>query len=414
MATTIESVLNDMKRLLSALLLREQRKEQKDNDQERDGDSGDETAGKESDSDEKAKKKQDDKLAKDAEKNLRDKNTSDRRLAEEEKDFLGGQRKRYDQIGSNLASFLVSAAQSLIPPQFQRVASDVATVGSGIVRLGHAAIQEEQLRERGVHESSTSTMEKFFHSATKNVTNSSTSMQPRGTDTVPAMLTPGEFVVNARAAKDNLPLLNQINSGSGHATGGPIYRATGGPVYRAAGGTLSSFVGNVLTGVAKATAASYVPPEVVDTVATGFTALKDALFGLPSALLESQRAAAEFSTDLGKVFGQMRAREIVRLRGYGEQTGETTARLGGAYSDLEDALIPIRVTIQNVLNEVAIPLANGMTRILDYLNQLLPAAKVPQADLVGAVYDAAVEQQRAYRRVFGEPARHIPIRDPFR
>lgn len=36
---------------------------------------------------------------------------------------------------------------------------------------------------------------------------------PRGTDTVPAMLTPGEYVVNAGAASRNMGLLNHINSG---------------------------------------------------------------------------------------------------------------------------------------------------------------------------------------------------------
>jgi TP901 family phage tail tape measure protein len=38
--------------------------------------------------------------------------------------------------------------------------------------------------------------------------------KPMGTDTVPAMLTPGEFVVNAEATKQNLPLLQAINSQS--------------------------------------------------------------------------------------------------------------------------------------------------------------------------------------------------------
>ena len=36
---------------------------------------------------------------------------------------------------------------------------------------------------------------------------------PRGSDTVPAWLTPGEFVVNAKATKENLPLLRSINNG---------------------------------------------------------------------------------------------------------------------------------------------------------------------------------------------------------
>ena len=38
--------------------------------------------------------------------------------------------------------------------------------------------------------------------------------QPRGTDTVPAMLTPGEFVVNRQATQANLPLLKSINNGN--------------------------------------------------------------------------------------------------------------------------------------------------------------------------------------------------------
>jgi hypothetical protein len=36
---------------------------------------------------------------------------------------------------------------------------------------------------------------------------------PRGTDTVPAWLTPGEYVVNAKASKVFGPLLEAINSG---------------------------------------------------------------------------------------------------------------------------------------------------------------------------------------------------------
>jgi TP901 family phage tail tape measure protein len=53
---------------------------------------------------------------------------------------------------------------------------------------------------------------------------------PKGTDTIPAMLTPGEFVVNARATKENLPLLHAINDGktNGMSKGGIVYLATGG------------------------------------------------------------------------------------------------------------------------------------------------------------------------------------------
>jgi TP901 family phage tail tape measure protein len=49
------------------------------------------------------------------------------------------------------------------------------------------------------------------------------------TDTVPAMLTPGEFVVNKEATQNNLGLLKQINEGStgGYSKGGRIYLNTG-------------------------------------------------------------------------------------------------------------------------------------------------------------------------------------------
>lgn len=53
--------------------------------------------------------------------------------------------------------------------------------------------------------------------------------QPRGTDTVPAMLTPGEFVVNARSTKQNLPLLRAINrqkGGVAYLSGGDLTSQT--------------------------------------------------------------------------------------------------------------------------------------------------------------------------------------------
>ncbi len=47
---------------------------------------------------------------------------------------------------------------------------------------------------------------------------------PRGTDTVPAMLSEGEYVVRAQVAKKNYSLLDRLNNG------GPIYRANGGAI----------------------------------------------------------------------------------------------------------------------------------------------------------------------------------------
>jgi TP901 family phage tail tape measure protein len=53
--------------------------------------------------------------------------------------------------------------------------------------------------------------------------------QPKGTDTIPAMLTPGEFVVNKKATAKNMGLLKAINNGAkGYSRGGVVYLAEGG------------------------------------------------------------------------------------------------------------------------------------------------------------------------------------------
>lgn len=49
--------------------------------------------------------------------------------------------------------------------------------------------------------------------------------QARGTDTIPAMLSPGEFVVNARSTRQFMSQLQAINAGRQ-----PVYREEGGPV----------------------------------------------------------------------------------------------------------------------------------------------------------------------------------------
>jgi hypothetical protein len=76
--------------------------------------------------------------------------------------------------------------------------------------------------------------------------------QPRGTDTVPAMLTPGEFVVNRAATQANLPLLQSINSGVSYASSGgvinPIYRMEGGPGIMGTMQSISKSIGLDMSG----------------------------------------------------------------------------------------------------------------------------------------------------------------------
>ena len=74
-----------------------------------------------------------------------------------------------------------------------------------------------------------------------------------GTDTVPAMLTPGEFVVNRQATQQHMPILQAINSGAYNQGGVVKYLAEGGivaPQYhmfgglaKMAGGAMETFAG---------------------------------------------------------------------------------------------------------------------------------------------------------------------------
>ena len=74
---------------------------------------------------------------------------------------------------------------------------------------------------------------------------------PRGTDTVPAMLTPGEFVVNRNAVKrgNNLQILRAMNSSNGQTPAAPAAAAMsrGGQVGYYALGDIVQNVGNVFS-----------------------------------------------------------------------------------------------------------------------------------------------------------------------
>lgn len=66
---------------------------------------------------------------------------------------------------------------------------------------------------------------------------------PRGTDTVPAWLTPGEFVVNKKAASENRTQLERMNRGGDRPPAEPKTMSQGGPVEYLAGGGVSGGMG---------------------------------------------------------------------------------------------------------------------------------------------------------------------------
>jgi hypothetical protein len=75
--------------------------------------------------------------------------------------------------------------------------------------------------------------------------------QPKGTDTVPAMLTPGEFVVNRESTRQNLGLLRAINSNS-YANGGVVKYLSEGT---AGGLSFTKILSSFTSGIQRAAAA---------------------------------------------------------------------------------------------------------------------------------------------------------------
>ena len=78
---------------------------------------------------------------------------------------------------------------------------------------------------------------------------------PKGTDTVPAMLTPGEFVVNRAAVQrgNNLQILRSMNGGDTAPNGAPAAMSKGGSVgYYNQGGEVAAGMGDFINGMSQA------------------------------------------------------------------------------------------------------------------------------------------------------------------
>jgi endonuclease YncB( thermonuclease family) len=128
---------------------------------------------------------------------------------------------------------------------------------------------------------------------------------PRGTDTVPAMLTPGEFVINRGATQKYLPILEAINNGS--TTAGQIvtYANRGGvikPKYFQVGGSVEGASSGVSTsysmGFDSATLAA------IKQFDSSVQSLGDALSGLQLGNIKIDEAALSALGDFATRFDQ--------------------------------------------------------------------------------------------------------------
>jgi hypothetical protein len=157
----------------------------------------------------------------------------------------------------------------------------------------------------------------------------------RGTDTVPAMLTPGEFVVNRQATMKHMPLLNAINSGQYTRDGITNYLASGGmvaPRYYAAGNVVSNSGG------------------VSNNGAMNLGGMSD-LMGQITAIKETVNSLQNFVPSLGEVANTLSE----GLRSGGEILNNASNNIRSSTSDLATMPTDINITQTSQVNVAGIP-----------------------------------------------------------
>lgn len=167
-----------------------------------------------------------------------------------------------------------------------------------------------------------------------------------GTDTVPAMLTPGEFIVSKGAAQANMPLLRNINKN-------PIYRASGGPVTGNGAGTM------VLS------------PEATTTLTQFNKGFSDAV--------------GAFTAPVGQLTGA-----IAGLSGFGKNIADLTSTLGGfttAAAGLADKLQPF--------NDAATRLSQALANVNIPSSIVVQTQAKVDVNLIGANLVAAIKGDAA-------------------
>ena len=190
--------------------------------------------------------------------------------------------------------------------------------------------------------------------------------QPRGTDTVPAMLTPGEFVVNRKATKQNLGLLQQINSQK-YNSGGivkPKYLANGSD-----GGVQMSSSGGSSGGVLSIDTSS------LDSSFASFDSIVGQLSGSIAQFISGGSSIISAFDGLNNVVSGFTALSAAASLLSGTSTGLTTSigEFNSAVSKLQSALgqIPDSISL-NVTGSIPVNVTvtvNGGQGLGDKLDQ---------------------------------------------
>lgn len=194
---------------------------------------------------------------------------------------------------------------------------------------------------------------------------------PYGTDTIPAWLTKGEFVVNAQSAAVNRSLLERINNGAvAHmAEGGTVstfVRATADPSDDPSAATKN--LGNIITSLSGTL--SVVHPAL-GHMAHAVGVVTNSLGSLNNTIDRTAVRYGEFSPTIAQSQAAAEARQAVGEIRRSREIGPALAGFVNAQSQLQQKFEDIKVTL---LSNIVPPI----TRILEILETILPESSTIQ------------------------------------
>ena len=225
-------------------------------------------------------------------------------------------------------------------------------------------------------------------------------MKPKGTDTQPAMLTPGEFVVNKSAAQDpeNRKQLESINSGEYkkkteyHSSGGSV----GGVGYYAAGGAVAASSGIAIAAIGTA----------INSVTKSFAIASEAVSSFANAVQKANPALMEqvglAMDDLQAVIGRALTPAITMIipliRQFADYVDYSAKKFAPAVEsfvkiikELLKPLLELGATITNALMpsvKLSVLMFGGMVKILIPIIDLFSSLFETVTLLMGSLGDS--------------------------
>ena len=190
-------------------------------------------------------------------------------------------------------------------------------------------------------------------------------MKPKGTDTQPAMLTPGEFVVNKKASQDpeNRKQLESINSGKVkkkveyHSSGGSV----GGVGYYAAGGAVAATAGVAMAAIGVA----------LNSVTKSFAIASEAVSSFAGAVQKANPALMEqvglAMDDLQAVVGRALSPAITMLIPLIRQFADYVDYSAKKFAPAIESIIKITKELMSPLLELGATIANALMPFIKIL-----------------------------------------------